>query len=83
MKIYKNGQAVTLYGDASKDLKKAYAKADALIKKAIAIRNRRGYSEGLGYNYGVELGDYNNTLCLSYNERAEVMTYYFNACHKI
>lgn len=66
-----------------KEYNRGLKKMDSLILKAIRIRDTKGYHENLGYEFSNKLSDYLGTLNLSYQEEADILSKWFNACDNI
>jgi len=65
------------------DCRKAIAKAESLVRKAIAYKEKHGYRENLGYESDHVLDDFMETLDLTYNEKCCIRNYFYNLCGKI
>lgn len=66
------------------DYEKAIKKADTLIAKAKAYRDKHGYRENLGYDDVYKLEQYIDAhLKLTYPQECEVKNYFYKECEKI
>ena len=65
------------------DYQRGRRKVKRLIIRAIEERNTQGYRENLGYDQQPYLQGYLDSLDLTYSQKANLISEFFEACDRI